>query len=176
MCALDLPERKTIRLQEFDYSSPGAYFVTICTQGRRNLLWDMRNRVDSAVGAAISRPQNATDLPYVLSAAGEWVQHGIGNIPQIYPGVSVEKYVIMPNHIHMILSINRDESGRLIAAPTISTIIGQMKRWISKQAGTGLWQKSFHEHVIRGEKDYREIWDYIENNPARWAEDDYYTE
>ena len=82
----------------------------------------------------------------------------------------------MPNHIHMILSINRDESGRLIAAPTISTIIGQMKRWISKQTGRGLWQKSFHEHVIRGEKDYREIWNYIENNPVRWAEDDYYTE
>ena len=173
---MDLPERKTIRLQEFDYSSPGAYFVMICTQGRRCLLWDMRNRVDSSVGAAISRPQNATDRPYALSAAGEWVQHGIGNIPQIYPGVSVEKYVIMPNHIHMILSINRDESGRLIAAPTISTIIGQMKRWISKQTGRGLWQKSFHEHVIRGEKDYREIWNYIENNPVRWAEDDYYTE
>ena len=62
------------------------------------------------------------------------------------------------------------------AAPTVSTVIGQMKRWASMQARTVLWQKSFHEHVIRNENDYREIWEYIESNPARWAEDRYFIE
>ncbi len=64
--------------------------------------------------------------------------------------------------------------GRQVAAPTVSRVIGQMKRRASMQAGILLWQKSFHEHVIRSEEDYREIWEYIENNPARWAEDRYY--
>ena len=64
----------------------------------------------------------------------------------------------------------------MISAPTINTVIGQMKRWASKQIGTSIWQKSFHEHIIRNEQDYREIWAYIENNPAKWAEDRYYSE
>ncbi len=55
-------------------------------------------------------------------------------------------------------------------------VIGQMKRWASKQSGIPLWQKSFHEHVIRNENDCREIWEYVENNPAKWAEDRYYTD
>ena len=82
----------------------------------------------------------------------------------------------MPNHIHLILRIHNDESGRMISAPTVSTVVGQMKRWASKQAATALWQKSYHEHVIRGEDDYRQIREYIENNPAKWAEDRYYTD
>ena len=80
----------------------------------------------------------------------------------------------MPNHIHLILQIHCVEDGRMISAPTISTVVGQMKRWIYRQAGTALWQKSYHEHVIRNENDYRDIWEYIENNPIRWAEDRYY--
>ncbi len=63
----------------------------------------------------------------------------------------------------------------MISAPTVSTVVGQMKRWASRQAGAALWQKSYHEHVIRNENDYREIWEYIEANPAKWAEDRYYT-
>ena len=173
---MNLPERKTIRLPEYDYSSPGAYFITICTQGKKNLFWDRQTVLNSSVGAAISRPQNATDLPCALSATGQLVERGSSNIPRVYPCVSVEKYVIMPNHIHMILCINGEESGRLVAAPTISTIVGQMKRWTSRQTGTSLWQKSFYEHVIRGERDYREIWEYMDHNPTLWVEDDYYTE
>ena len=95
---------------------------------------------------------------------------------EIYPAVSIEKYVIMPNHIHLLLRINAGGDGRLIAAPTLSTAIGQMKRRASKEAGKGLWQKSFHDHVIRNEQDFREIWEYIDANPAKWAEDRYYTE
>ena len=82
----------------------------------------------------------------------------------------------MPNHVHLLLRIREDDGGRMISAPTISTVVGQMKRYVSKQVGTALWQKSFHEHVVRGEQDYREIWNYIDGNPARWAEDRYYIE
>ena len=163
---MDLPKRKQIRLQNYDYSSPGAYFVTICTHDRRCILSDI------VVGAATSRPPEVR-----LTQYGEIVDLAINTISSIYPGISVKKYVIMPNHVHLLLRICEDENGRQtacpagIAAPKVSTVIGQMKRWASMQARTVLWQKSFHEHVIRNENDYREIWEYIEANPARWAED-----
>ena len=82
----------------------------------------------------------------------------------------------MPNHVHLILRLHHVEDGRMISAPSVSTIVAQMKRWASRQAGMALWQKSFHEHVIRGERDYREIWEYIETNPAGWAGDRYFAD
>ncbi len=163
VCAMELPKRKQIRLPDYDYSSPGAYFVTICTHEKRCILSSV------AVGAAISRPPEVR-----LTRYGEIVDLAIQNIASVYPHISIDKYVIMPNHVHLILQIHTDKNGRLIAAPTVSTIIGQMKRWASRQAKIPLWQKSYHEHVIRSEADYREIWEYIDTNPARWAEDRYY--
>ena len=162
---MDLSKRKRIRLQSYDYSAPGAYFVTICTADRRCILSDI------AVGAAISRPPEVR-----LTRYGEIVDLAIRTISSVYPNVSVDHSVIMPNHIHLILRLHHVEDGRMISAPTVSTVVGQMKRWASKQAATALWQKSYHEHVIRGEDDYRQIWDYIERNPARWVEDRYYIE
>ena len=158
-----LPKRKQIRLHQYDYSSPGAYFVTICTKDRRCILSDV------AVGAATSRPPELR-----LTAYGEIVDSAIKSIPAIYPAVFIDNYVIMPNHVHLILRMCDTGNGRQIAAPTVSTVIGQLKRWASIQAKSALWQKSYHEHVIRGENDYREIWEYIESNPAKWAEDRYY--
>ena len=164
-----LPNRKQIRLPDYDYSSPGAYFVTICTKDRAHILSDI------TVGAAISRPQDE-GVRVLLSPYGEIVEQTIESISSVYPQISVDHYVIMPNHVHLLLRIREDDGGRMISAPTISTVVGQMKRYVSKQVGTALWQKSFHEHVVRGEQDYREIWNYIDGNPARWAEDRYYIE
>ena len=62
----------------------------------------------------------------------------------------------------------------MISSPTVSTVIGQMKRYASKQAGISLWQHSFHDHVIRGERDYQKIWAYIDENPYHWREDCFY--
>ena len=162
---MDLPKRKRIRLPNYDYSSPGVYFITVCTKEKRCTLSGI------AVGAAISRPPEVR-----LTRYGEIVDLAIRNIPLVYPNVSVDHFVIMPNHIHLILRIHHVEGGRMISAPTVSTIVGQMKRWASKQADTALWQKSYHEHVIRNEDDYRQIWEYIGNNPSKWVEDRYYTE
>ena len=164
---MELPKRKPIRLPDYDYSTPGAYFITICTEGRRCILSEI------TVGAAISRPSNSGSVMHLMPY-GEIVDHAIHNISTVYSCVTVENYVIMPNHVHLLLQIHSDEGGRLIAAPTVSVMIGQMKRWASKQAGKSLWQKSFHEHVIRNENDYREIWEYIDNNLAKWLEDRYY--
>ncbi len=77
----------------------------------------------------------------------------------------------MPNHIHLLLQIHSDDDGRSMIAPTISSVLRQVKGKASKQAGCVIWQKSFYDHIIRGDKDYLDIWNYIDGNPSKWAED-----
>ena len=157
-----LPKRKPNRLPNFDYSTPGAYFITICTKDKECILGQI-------VGASIARP------PYIeLSYCGQIVEQTIRDIPRYYPTISVDHYVVMPNHIHLLLQINTDMDGRPMVAPTISTVVQQLKGAVTKQIGHSIWQKLFHDHVIRGEQDYLKIWEYIENNPARWEEDCFY--
>ena len=132
------------------------------------------------VGASIARPPTNT-----LTQAGKIVDAAILAIPQHYPSVQIDKYVIMPNHLHMILHICAAESGRAMLAPTtaqaenapsfsIPKIIQHMKGVVTKALGHPIWQKSFHDHVIRSEDDYRAIWNYIDTNPSRWTEDCFY--
>ena len=103
-------ERKRNRLENYDYSSSAAYFVTICTKERRNYFWDN-------VGATIGRPQDV-----VLSQCGNMVKEAINNIPKIYPALDVDCYVIMPDHIHILLIVRADEYGRPMVAPTMFII------------------------------------------------------
>jgi len=109
-----------------------------------------------------------------LSDLGTIVQRNIEDIPKHYPVISVDHYVIMPNHIHLLMRIHSDSSGRSMIAPTISTVVRMMKGAVSKQAGFAVWQKGFYDHVIRDDNDYRDIWSYIEGNPGKWAEDKMY--
>ena len=152
------PKRKNIRIKEYDYSAHGAYFVTICTANREEVLW-------KTVGAAICRPQDI-----VISDIGTVVEQGILQISDRYENVSVDKFCIMSDHVHLILRIESDEDGRQVAAPTISTVVGHLKRWVSMQIGRSIWQKSFYEHGIRNQQDYDEVWEYIENNPLRYIQ------
>ena len=152
------PKRKQIRIEDYDYSAPGAYFVTICTANRENVLWE-------TVGADIIRPQDIT-----LSAIGKVVEQGVLQISNHYDHIAVDKFCIMPDHVHLILVIQGNEDGRMISAPTVSMVVGSMKRWASKQIGRSIWQKSFYEHGIRNQQDYDEIWEYIENNPLKYMQ------
>ncbi len=153
----NLPKRKQIRIENYDYSTSGAYFITICTANREKIFWNN-------VGADIIRPQN---IP--LSAIGKIAQQSILQIENHHTNVFVDKYCILPDHIHLILRIESEYDGRILSAPTVSTVVGSMKRWISKQAGKPIWQKSFYEHTIRNQTDYNEIWQYIENNPLKYT-------
>ena len=159
---MELPKRKPNRLQEYDYCQPGAYFITICTQNKEKLFWDN-------VGASIARPEKPK-----LSLFGDVVEQAILNIPKRYPMISVDNFVVMPNHIHLLLQIHADDGGRAMLAPTISKVVQQMKGYVTKKLGVSIWQKLFHDHVVRGETDYLEIWNYIEGNPSRWEEDCFY--
>ena len=161
---MELPKRKPNRLPFYDYSTPGAYFITICIKEKQCILGHI-------VGASIARPQTVT-----LSKYGIIVDAAIQAIPKHYPAISVDHYVVMPNHIHLLLQINTDTNGRPMVAPTISTVVQQLKGTITKQIGCSIWQKLFHDHVIRAEQDYLKIWTYIDTNPAKWQEDCFYEE
>ena len=160
----ELPKRKHPRLDNYDYSSAGAYFITICTSERRNYFWEN-------VGATIGRPQDV-----ILSHYGNIVDEAINNIPSIYPAVDVDRYVIMPDHIHLLLIIRADEYGRPMVAPTMSRVVQQLKGYITKRIGSSIWQKLFADHVIRNRQDYEEHLRYIYENPIRWYYDELYTE
>jgi len=155
----DLPERKTIRLADYDYSQAGYYYVTICVKDKHEML----GRIEANVGANCVRPR--------LSEYGTIVDNEILVLDNVYNSVRIIKYVVMPNHIHMIIAIDID--GRTQFAPTVSRIIKQFKGSITKQIGFSIWQKSFHDRIIRDEADYKRIWQYIDENPARWDEDEY---
>ncbi|MEF2838755.1 MAG: transposase [Oscillospiraceae bacterium] len=159
---MELPKRKQNRLTEYDYSTTNAYFITICTEHRKNLFW-------SDVGAIIDRPKNVP-----LTNLGIIVRQSIEDIPIHYSVISVDHYVIMPNHVHLLLQIHSDSNGRSMIAPTISTVVRLMKGTVSKQSGFPIWQKGFYDHVIRNEGDYQDIWNYIEGNPSKWVEDKLY--
>ncbi len=153
---IEFPKRKRNRLEHYDYSSCGAYFLTICTSERRNYFWDN-------VGATIGRPQDVE-----LSAYGRIVDEAINNITVIYQSISVDQYVIMPDHIHLLLLIRADEYGRPVVAPTMSRLVQQLKGYVTKRIGISIWQKLFFDHVIRNKQDYEEHAKYIYENPMRW--------
>ncbi len=162
----ELPKRKRNRLSDYDYSQNGVYHITICTANHRKILSEV-----ISVGAIINRPQ------IKLSATGRIADSAIREIPVHYQSVSIEKYVIMPNHVHLLISINQaaeNDNGRLIIAPTVSRIIKQFKSEVTKKAGFSLWQKGFYDHIIRNDADYESVWIYIDENPLKWENDEYY--
>lgn len=153
--------RKSHRLLDYDYSENGCYFVTVCTKGRKNIL-------RQPVGAATCRPRHFPEL----SEWGYIVKQAIEQIPIKYPYITLDTYVIMPNHIHLLLTFS---SPIDIPHPTLSTVIGHMKRWVSMAIGTSIWQKGFYDHIIRDESDFLIKWHYIDTNPIKWESDEFYT-
>ena len=110
--------------------------------------------------AIIDRPLNSELSPY-----GKIVEKAINDIPSIYPAVKIDHYVIMPDHIHLLLSIRADENGRPMVAPTVSRIVKQLKGSVTRQLGRSIWQKSFFDHIIRNKEDYEKHAKYIYENP-----------
>ena len=155
--------RKRNRLQYYDYSQNGYYFVTVCTWQKINHFGKIKNGFMSL-------------NKFGLIVQKQWIWLSIQ-----YPYVDLDDFIVMPNHIHGIIIINdnsvgngRDRSLRKIKS--ISELIGAFKTTSSKiihNAGlyTYRWQKSFHDHIIRDEADLYRIRQYIRNNPAQWVFD-----
>jgi len=163
--------RKNPRLKNYDYSENGVYFLTVCTHERKQILSQIKEIPD---GSFESR----------LTQYGEIVESVIKILPQRFQ-ITVENYVIMPNHVHLMIMIQDLERVRAIRESSlqgrsiISKMMGYFKMNVSKQIHSmeysgEIWQRSFHDHIIRDQRDYDKIWMYIEDNPRRWQEDCFY--
>ena len=149
---MERPKRKTIRLQEHDDSAPGAYFITVCTKNKQRLL----SRINVGTGLP-DGPEN------VLTPYGEIVTRQLAHMGDFYQTVKIDKFVVMPNHVHMILFVSEAEcgdgpSGRPVPTNSaVSKFVGTFKRFCNKEIGKDIWQARSHDHVIRGEKDYKNM-------------------
>jgi REP element-mobilizing transposase RayT len=151
--------RKSLRLPDYAYNQNGAYFVTICTKDKQYLFWKERVMCENAIP---------------LSPVGRLVDEEIQRMSTIYPAVSVDCYVIMPNHVHLIIRI--DTPGNDETVPTLSRIVKQFKGAATKRCGFPLWQRSYYDHVIRDDADYQIKQTYLSANPFHWREDEFYEE
>jgi len=181
--------RRSIRLQGYDYTQAGAYFVTICAQGRECLFGEI-----AGAGPCVCPGFRTccSDAPSKmrLNAAGMMTQQIWQEMPEYYPGVALDAFVVMPNHIHgiVILAGQGQTSGQQHGqaqgpAPTLPDIVRQYKTLTMKRYADGvrqcgwrpfpgrLWQRNYWERVIRDEEELQAVREYIQNNPARWAED-----
>ena len=180
-----LPQRKSIRLKDYNYSLQGVYFLTICTQNRRCNL----SRI---VGTGVP------DCPQIeLTKYGEIADKYIKQINDFYNHLSIEEYVIMPNHIHVLLWVKEDRTdgggqsrtpvtdgqsrtpvptGNARTNSTCAKFVSTFKRFCNKEYGENIWQSRYHDHIIRNREDYNEHVKYIYENPLRWQFDELYKE
>ena len=167
---MELQKRKLPRLKDFDYSTPGAYFITICTHNKK-CIFGRIHPVDALTEAI-------TDL----SAIGEIAKHHLLDIESHYDNITLDNWVIMPNHIHMLVHIHERKQFSPTPKFDISNIIGKFKAAVTRsvrkaiQSPPKVWQTSFYDHIVRNENDYQMIWQYIRGNPNKWIEDCFYTD
>ena len=156
------PVRKRNRLENYDYNTAGMYFITVCTKKKEKLF-----------GVVIDETEG--EAPYVrLSKIGILVEQQILSINRV-PFVQVEKYVVMPNHIHMILSV--EENNRQQKKPSndlIPSTIGGLKRICARKIGWDVFQRSYFDNIIRSQRRFDLIWNYIADNPRKWKQDRFY--
>ena len=168
----NLPYRKSIRLKNFDYSSNGYYFVTICTQNREKLFGEI-------VGATLCGRPNNPDKIIV-----KWLLE----LENKFKDIKIDEYIVMPNHIHFIIKRTGDNTGSTgdHTGSPLRDIIGWFKTMSTNEYIAGvkdgrfmpfkgrLWQRNYYEHIIRNYDDYINIAEYIQNNPLKWEEDKLY--
>ena len=152
-------------MDQYDYRTTGAYFITICTQNRRCLL-------SHIVGRGLA----PAEIRYTVY--GKIAQTQLLLLEQRYPFLKIGQYVIMPNHIHILLVLGAAAGAS--PRPTIMDIICAYKSLTTRECKKiqpidKLFQTSFYEHVIRGYEDYNEIAQYIANNPTQWELDKLYS-
>ncbi len=158
--------RKTTRLKSFDYNTPGAYFFTICTLDKKCILADIV-------------PANEFGEPSViLTPYGKIADKYINQLNNFYDKISVDYYVIMPNHIHFLFQVSEcGPSGTPVPTAqnaVTSRFLSTFKRYCNKEYGKNIWQARSYDHIIRTVDDYNEVAKYILDNPATWLNDDLY--
>jgi len=164
--------RRSIRLKEYDYSQAGLYFITICTHNRERFFGDIDNG------------------KMIFNHAGIMVENEWLKLKKRYPNIDLHEYIVMPNHFHGIIQIvtnGKPQYGQPQGiAPTVGNIIGAFKSLVTNEYirnvkqnnwqrfNRKLWQRNYYEHIIRDEKSYLIIAEYIQTNPLKWQNDKYH--
>lgn len=158
--------RRSIRLPEYDYSKSGAYYITICSFNKELIF-----------GSVV-------DGKMILSEIGNIVAKYLEEIPNHFENVFVDEYVVMPNHIHIIISIvgiqnfePLQNKYQKIIPKSIGSIVRSYKASVTKWCKENdykkfKWQRNYFEHIIRNEEDHFRIREYIQNNPLQWELDE----
>ena len=161
---MSYPKRKNPRLESWNYGSPSYYFVTFCTKNHKCLLGNVKHNVADGVAE--------TDL----SSIGQCCKASLEEAAAMYANIQIDSYVIMPNHIHVVVRLLHQDDA---------TELGRFVRFIKGNAtkrarkyipDLQLWQRGYHDHIIRDERDYLRIREYVENNPLKWGPDRYYVD
>ena len=172
----ELPKRKSTRLKNFDYSSAGAYFVTICIRDRMHILSQIVKTelmtTDETMGLAVGEGLAPPEFTVKLKPCGEIVKEQLKLIEARFPSVTVEDYVIMPDHIHAVIFLH-EQTGGASPSPTLDDVICAFKSLTSRNCKQKygiekMFQRSSAEHIIRDREDYETRKKYIYENPARW--------
>jgi REP element-mobilizing transposase RayT len=141
-----------LRLPHHDYASPGAYFVTVCTHERRCLFGDIR---DDAMHP---------------NEMGQTIEACWRDLPHHYVNVALDTFVVMPNHVHGIVTIKTPRES--VSSHGLMQIVRSFKAFSARRIGVvPLWQRGYYEHVIRSDESLAKIREYIASNPIRWALD-----
>lgn len=166
--------RRNPRLEGYDYSQRGAYFVTICAADKQSLFGTMRT-ADVVGGDAYIAPADAHIGPHVeLTTIGEIVEKYLSSVP------GMEKYVVMPDHVHFLVTVPGRSAGAtgpmwasaptVVAVSSLSKLVRSLKTLSTKAAGGPLWQRGYYDHIVRDENDFLRCWRYIDENPVRWED------
>ena len=165
---MELPNRKPTRLKNYDYSSNGIYFVTICTQNKKRIF-----KIDPVGNGLCAVP------PLQNQIIHKWIKETENK----FKNIKISKYVIMPNHLHLLIEITERHTGRSLQdamhffkTMTTNDYIKNVKNNSLPAFDKKLWQKSYYDHIIRDEDDYLIRWNYIDTNPQRWEKDELYAE
>lgn len=153
----DLPQRKSPRLRGYDYSSAGGYFVTVCTHQHKHLF------------GAVKQDQ------MILNKVGNIAENCLLEIPKHYVDVEVDSFVVMPNHVHIVIFLIEEKTS---LSKILNTYKAAVTREIRRKSLSQaiIWQSSFHDHIIRNEHELNYIRRYVVYNPAKWAEDKFYSD
>ena len=161
----DLHRRRSVRLKGFDYTQAGAYFVTVVVQGRAPLFGDVK------------------DGKAHLNDAGRVVQRVWLRLPDRFPGVEMDAFVVMPNHIHGIVVIHATSGNDAGSRFRLSDVVGVYKSLTTREYVRGittmdwtpfhgrLWQRNYYDHIVRDDKSLWELRQYILDNPSQWDSD-----
>ena len=163
--------RRSIRLKGYDYSKNGAYFVTICVKGREHLLGSIKNK------------------NIALSPIGEIVSEQLKQAISIRKEIDIDSFVIMPNHIHLIVFIvgangnlpwyGKEGRAKCLSPlqmrpRSLSSFMVGFKSSVSRRSGFSIWQRNYYDRIIRNEMELKSYRKYINDNPAEWEADEYY--